>query len=314
MNKHIVVWAAIYIVTLVALAVIEDYAVVEPLIILLIFGGIFPMLAYITTRGHGDPTHLVLSLRAEEYRVLGLVVLGVTLYLTWGLGPLDSIAESASPMVAELYQGLQKVIIFVVLPYMIFSRFFGYTRIDYGLTWTRVVHDIKRYWLMIVVLSGLFIAFNLFLGRGPADGGTGAQPIRDGLISGNDLAWVLPLTFIWLIIKVGLVEEFFFRGLLQPRVAAYFKSQIAGILYSALIFGFAHAPGLYLRGADFTTTGTDPSLFMAVGYSIVVISSAGILMGYIWARTKSLTALIIIHAAGDLMPMTAEMFEVIKSL
>ncbi len=307
LNKHIVVWAAIYIVTMVALAVVEDYAVVEPLFILFVFGGLFPMLAYITTRGHGDPTHAVLSLRAEEYRVLGLVVLGITLYLTWGLGPLDHLAESLAPIVGGLYKVVKKVIIFVVAPYLIFSRLFNYTRVDYGLTWRRVVHDIKRYWLMIVVLSGLFMAFNLFLG-------SGARPIRDGLISGYDLAWVLPLTFIWLIIEVGLVEEFFFRGLLQPRVAAYFKSQIAGIFYTALIFGVAHAPGLYLRGADMTVFGAEPSILMAVGYSIVIIATAGLAMGYIWARTKSLTALIIIHAAGDLMPMTAEMFEVFKSV
>ncbi len=307
MNKHIVVWAAIYMVALVALVVVEDYSIIEPLFILLIFGGLFPILAYITTRGHGDPTHAVLSLRAKEYRVLGLVVLGITLYLTWGLGPLDRLGESLAPIGGELYTLLKKVIIFVVLPYIIFSRLFNYSRVDYGLTWSRIVHDIKRYWLMIVVVSGMFMAFNLFLG-------SGAQPIRHGLISRNDLAWVLPLTFFWLIIEVGLVEEFFFRGLLQPRVAAYFKSQIAGIFYAALIFGVAHAPGLYLRGGHITATGADPSLLMAVGYSIVVISTAGLTMGYIWARTKSLTALIIIHAAGDLMPMTAEMFELFKTV
>jgi membrane protease YdiL (CAAX protease family) len=43
-----------------------------------------------------------------------------------------------------------------------------------------------------------------------------------------------------------LVEEFFFRALLQARLAAYFRSEVTGVVLMSLIFGFAHVPGFVL--------------------------------------------------------------------
>ena len=40
----------------------------------------------------------------------------------------------------------------------------------------------------------------------------------------------------------------------------------------------------------------------AIAYSIVVLAVSGITFGVIWARTKNLFALMLIHAAGDLLP------------
>lgn len=43
----------------------------------------------------------------------------------------------------------------------------------------------------------------------------------------------------------------------------------------------------------------------AIAYSIVVLAISGITFGIIWARTKNLFALMLIHAAGDLLPNLA---------
>ena len=94
------------------------------------------------------------------------------------------------------------------------------------------------------------------------------------------------LGFAWLVIEVGLVEEFFFRALVQERAASFFRSQAAGVVLMAVVFGLAHAPGLYLRTAS-TQEGlaANPSLLAAVGYSLVVTSVAGLFFGVLWART-----------------------------
>jgi membrane protease YdiL (CAAX protease family) len=48
--------------------------------------------------------------------------------------------------------------------------------------------------------------------------------------------------------------------------------------------------------------GSNPSALDAVAYSIVVLPISGVTFGVIWARTKNLFAVILIHAAGDLLP------------
>ena len=71
----------------------------------------------------------------------------------------------------------------------------------------------------------------------------------------------------------------------------------------ALVFGLAHAPGFIFRHAGMIEgLGTNPSAADAIAYSIVTLSVSGIFFGIIWARTKNLFALIVIHAATDLLP------------
>ncbi len=41
---------------------------------------------------------------------------------------------------------------------------------------------------------------------------------------------------------------------------------------------------------------------MAVGYSIVLISLAGLFLGVLWMRTKNSAVLVIVHGAGDRLP------------
>ena len=100
-----------------------------------------------------------------------------------------------------------------------------------------------------------------------------------------------------------MVEEFFFRCLLQSRLSAALRSELGGIVLASLIFGLMHAPGLYLRTAV-TQEGLPPhpALWMAVGYSIVITSVAGFLFGVLWARTRNFALLVIVHAAADLLP------------
>jgi len=41
---------------------------------------------------------------------------------------------------------------------------------------------------------------------------------------------------------------------------------------------------------------------MAVGYSIVMTSLAGLFVGVLWLRTRNFAVVVLVHAAGDLLP------------
>jgi membrane protease YdiL (CAAX protease family) len=41
---------------------------------------------------------------------------------------------------------------------------------------------------------------------------------------------------------------------------------------------------------------------MAVCYSIVITSVAGVFLGVLWARTRNLILVMAVHAAGDWLP------------
>jgi len=122
------------------------------------------------------------------------------------------------------------------------------------------------------------------------------------------LAVGIPLVFAFLLIEVGLVEEFFFRTLLQSRLSAWLKSEVGGVVTAALLFGLVHAPGLYFRpAATQEGVGPHPSLLTAVGYSVVITSVAGLFLCVLWSRTRNLLLVMVVHAAGDLVPNLAPM-------
>lgn len=74
-----------------------------------------------------------------------------------------------------------------------------------------------------------------------------------------------------------------------------------------MLFGLAHAPGFYLRGGGtLDNLGTNPSLFMSVGYSILVLSVAGFFLSIIWCRTRNLWLVMAVHALVDLLPGISE--------
>ncbi|GEM_PF-5583970 len=88
---------------------------------------------------------------------------------------------------------------------------------------------------------------------------------------------------------VGLVEEFFFRTILQTRLSAYFKSEVAGVVLMAIIFGLAHAPGLIFRGAgEVERLGTSPSVLDSIAYTLVIMSTAGLFFWHHLGTNKKL--------------------------
>ena len=265
---------------------------------LIIFGIIFPLLAWLTTLRE-RPLALPERRSPGEMWLLFACLICVTLYLIWGAALSEALVPAsllASPRVKSFLVLARKLTVFVALPFLLFRIIFGYRWRDFGVQLAGLKALTGNHLLVVLVLSAIILLFQYFAG-------TGAAPIRRGEFNASQLAIGLPLCFAWLFLEVGLIEEFFFRAVVQERLAAWFRSEVSAVVLMALLFGLAHAPGFILRGAGLhEAIGTTPSPVDSIAYAIVVLSVSGIFFGIVWARTKNLFAVIFIHAATDLLP------------
>ena len=276
----------------------KSFAPEDAISLLVIFGLAFPLLAWFTTL-RARPLTLAVRRSAAEMWLLFACLIGVTLYLVWGpalsetLVPAGWLASERGKFFVVL---ARKLIVFVAIPFVLFRAVFGYRLHDFGLQFAGLRALAGNHLPVVLALSAVILVFQFFVGNG-------AAPIRRGEFHASQLAIGLPLCFAWLFLEVGLVEEFFFRALLQTRLAAWFRSEVSGVALMALLFGLAHAPGFILRRAGLAEAiGENPSAADAIAYAIVVLSVGGIFFGIVWARTRNLFAVMFIHAATDLLP------------
>lgn len=298
-HRQAALWAvgylALYGATLWLLARREQVEMGEMLPALVLFAGIFPGIAWLLTL-RTQP--LAVSVRKPATEMLALVgYLGLLIaYLIWGVGPVKALAPSHPAQ--EFVVLASKLVVWVGLPFVLMRVLGGYTASE-----LMPVSSRRRDVITGVVLCVLFILLQLVVGRG----------LKDMKTSGYSAGMILgaaPLVFGWLLFEVGVVEEFFFRALLQTRIAALFRSEAAGIVIASVLFGLVHAPGFYLRTlASQENVGAHPSVLMAAGYAIVVTSAAGIFMGVLWSRTCNFAVVVAVHAAGDLAPGIVPMLD-----
>lgn len=122
------------------------------------------------------------------------------------------------------------------------------------------------------------------------------------------MIWAAPLGYLWITLEAGACEEFLFRGVLQSRLTAWFNSAWAGVIVTSLLFGLAHAPGLFMRGGPGVDGwSTDP--VQVIAHTIAVLSPIGLTFGLIYARTKSLLLVILLHGFVDVLPNLSDFVE-----
>lgn len=274
------------------------YSPAEPLFMLAIFGVALPSVAFILCRGI-EPLRVVASGNRREIVATFALVLLVVLYLVWGSNWIDATVYAVleeTPRFEFFLTIAKKVLFFVVIPYAVLSTSFGYRWRDFGFVLPLKNALTPRVLRLIVVFFLLYLAIQFLVGQAARPVFRGDFPTLAVMIGGV-------LLYATLIIEVGLVEEFFFRAVVQTRLAAWLKSEAGAVVLTALIFGLAHAPGLYLRGAGAVTAlGATPNLLAVVAYSIAVLSLAGLAFGVIWAKTRNIYAVILIHAWVDTLP------------
>jgi membrane protease YdiL (CAAX protease family) len=156
----------------------------------------------------------------------------------------------------------------------------------------------RGFWPALVVLCGLMFA--LLAVVSPSLKQIGALNLGAGVA----LAWVVG-SWAWLSVEAGVCEEFLFRVCLQSRLTAWMKSPTAAIVVTSLLFGLSHWPGLYLRGGPGVDGwSTDP--VQVAAYTVSTLAPLSLAIGLLWARTRSLLLIVLVHGAIDALPNTAE--------
>jgi membrane protease YdiL (CAAX protease family) len=262
---------------------------VEPLFLLAVLGGVFPALTWLLTRGrgrgHDDRPRWSTPSKRLAGPLLYLAAFAV-LVLGWGFTALQ--AQWPDEPTQSVAQTLLKLATMVVLPVLLFLR---------GST-LRPRFGTARLWWVFIGMALAFVAFQAVFGRG-------LTTLRELAPAMTTLLWAIPLCWLWQVVEAGLCEEVLFRRILQQRIADATRSQVAAVLWASLLFGLAHAPGLYLRGAHAMEGVAETSVPWAVAYSIVMIAPAGIAFGVLWARTRSLWLVVALHGTVDLLPQLA---------
>jgi len=288
-------YGVVYFALLFSMHRFEGFDLSEPLLVLGLIGVSFSAFAWWVTR-NSVPLPFAVKQPARETILLLICILPLIAYLTWGR---NALALSTIPKPRQSVVILViKILLCVAIPAATLILACGYR-------WRElfVVQDASRHVWPALWMSLAIVAFQCVAGRGLGE-------IRHSGLTPLTLIVGAPLIYLFLLLEVGLVEEFFFRVLLQSRLAAWLKSEVGGIVGMALLFGLMHAPGLYYRSATTQEAlGLHPSWLMAIGYSVVITSVTGFFLGVLWMRTRNLPLLMAIHAAGDLVPNLVPMLK-----
>ena len=296
----VAVYAAIYAAGLAVLAGDPGFSAGESLGVMLIFGLGLSLVAWWLTRGAAPPATPVRSPgRDVAWLAVLLVAIGVG-FLGYGLSAVRA-AVPREPAQSLAILGA-KLVVFVLVPALLFQALGAPARTTLGFRRTSP-GDLRA----LLILMALVTLLQLGLGRGP-------QAIRALMAERRLAAWQIALAALpvwaWMSLEAGLVEEYFFRALLQTRLAAWLRSETAGIVAMALLFGLAHAPGYVLRGAHVAEgMSRAPTPLTAAAYAIVVVSPLGLMFGVLWARTRNLALVVLLHGFGDLVPNLAPLLQ-----
>jgi membrane protease YdiL (CAAX protease family) len=299
-NKYVIVFSLLYSIAIAVLILIFHQPFMDIVTPFLFFGILFSFIAWLLVKNSAPLLADKAAFKGELIVIITLVLF-FTWYVTYGsstinkLIPLSIIAVEWKNTIAIV---IKKLLTFVLLPFLVY-KVAGFSVKDFGLAIDRKKIFRKKTILVFVVLSAMVLLYQYFLSGG-------AKPVRNGQFNSHQLLTSLPLLFLWLFIEAGLVEEFFFRAVLQSRIAALLKSPVAGIIISGLIFGLAHAPGLYLRGAESEGISEQLPFIFWAAYTITAMSVAGIFLGVIWKYTKNLYLVMALHAMVDLLPNFSE--------
>ena len=281
-------YLALYATTLYNMSRWGAYDPADALTVAAILGVGFSVAAWLFTIGV-KPLAYRVSQPARELAVVTIYLIAVTAVVTWGFDWIRRVVPTNPPQAFVLLA--LKLVVFVAVPVLIMRSLFGYRRLDLAPSSFTL-----RPMIAMTGMSALLIVFQAVLGRGLRD-------IQAAHVPASALVWGMPVALLWSCLEMGVVEEFFFRCVVQSRLSAALRSEVGGIVVASLAFGLMHAPGLYLRtGVTQEGLPPHPALWMAVGYSIVITSVAGLLFGVLWARTRNFAVVVVVHGAADLLP------------
>lgn len=119
------------------------------------------------------------------------------------------------------------------------------------------------------------------------------------LIASGRAFYLLPLLFGVMLLTAGFTEEFFFRGMLQTRLAVLLHSRVAGVLVTSVAFGLYHWPYAYLV-PQWPTHGDLEAAFQEALFVGLV---GGVVLGTVYELSRhNVLACAIVHALINAVP------------
>lgn len=262
-----------------------------PILVLVVFGGVLSAIAWSLTRKADPPPILVARPRLELVAIIGFLVVYALAFLGWGMGAVrEAIPAGPSQEIAVL---ALKLGAHVAAPALLLALLGAQLRPLFESGVNR-----RGFWPTLIALSALLLGLLSVVSPSLKD----IAALHPGAAT---LAWAIPATFVWLALEAGLTEEFLFRAVLQTRLSAVLRSETGAVVIGALLFGLAHVPGLFLRGEP-GTDGYSTDVFQVIAYAIGTLTPIALLFGLIWARTRSLLLVVLLHAMVDVLPNTSE--------
>jgi len=267
----------------------------DAVIVFGIFGVALSGLAWLLTRGVDAPAIPVARPALESGVLLIYLALYAVVFLVFGMNWARHILPPGREQ--ELLVLALKLSVHVVAPCILLALLGAKLRplFQAGLQG-------RAFWRTLIVLGAVFLALLAVISPS-------LQQISDTHASPTLLAWAAPVSLVWIALEAGLNEEFLYRAVLQTRLAALLKSPAAGVAVTALLFGLAHAPGLFLRGGP-GVEGWSSDPVQVVAYTIATLSPMGVLFGVIYMRTKSLLLAVLLHGLVDVLPNLADFIRI----
>jgi uncharacterized protein len=262
-----------------------------PTISLGVFGTALPALSIALTRTAKPPLIAVRRPALELSALLVFLVFYAVIFLGWGMSATRAVVPPGREQEALVLA--VKLFVHVGIPALLLAAL--------GAKLAPLFNSgIGRpgFWPPLLILGAIILGLMCLVS--PSLGEIAAlHP------SAATLAWAAPAAFVWLALEAGLCEEFLFRAVLQTRLATALKTEAGAVVTGALLFALAHVPGLYLRGHP-GVDGYSSDPVEVIAYAVAVLSPIALLFGTLWARTRSLLLIVLLHAGVDVLPNLAE--------
>ncbi|WP_304164776.1 CPBP family intramembrane glutamic endopeptidase [Phenylobacterium aquaticum] len=258
-----------------------------PLISLGVFGVVLSGLAWALTRAARPGRIEVRRPRLELGAVLAYLAVYAIVFLGWGMGALREAVPAGQGQ--ELVVLGVKLVVHVVGPALLLALLGARLGPLFG-----TAAAARGFWPTLLVLGLILLALLSLVSPSLGQIASLHPPIQD-------LMWAAPLAFAWLALEAGLCEEFLFRAVLQTRLSAVLRSEVGAVVIGALVFALCHVPGLYLRGAP-GVDGYSTDLLQVIAFTVATLSPIALMFGLIWARTRNLLLVVLLHACVDVLP------------
>ena len=265
---------------------------VFPVASLAIFGVLLSGILMFLTRKMDAPPPEVRNPTRESVALLIYLVVYAVLFIGILLGTIKGAIPAGAKQ--DLVVLAHKLLIHVAIPAALILLVGG------SVAW-QFDSGVKRrgFWTTLIVLSALMFA--LLAVVSPSLKQISALQLAPAAA----FSWVLA-SWAWNSVEAGLCEEFLFRASLQSRLAAWFRSPAAAIAATSILFALSHWPGLYLRGGP-DVDGWSPDPLQVAAFTIATLSPLSVALGVLWARSRSLLLVVLVHGAIDALPNTAEL-------